>query len=59
VSNLVKLVGPHGSIAFATPEKAARLKSIQGYKEYQEPSESASEDVSEPKKPTRGRPKKA
>lgn len=55
---LVKLIGVHGTVVFATPEKAERLKSIQGYVEYQEPSESVSEDVSEPVKPKRGRPKK-
>jgi hypothetical protein len=59
VSELVKLVGPHGSIAFATREKAERLKTVNGYKEYQEPAESGSEEVSEPKKATRGRPRKA
>ena len=55
---MVKLIGVHGTVVFATPEKAERLKRIQGYVEYQEPSESPSEDVSEPVKPKRGRPKK-
>jgi len=45
VSNLIKLIGPHGIVAFATPEKAERLMTIQGY---QRAPESASEDVSEP-----------
>lgn len=58
MSNLIKLVGPHGTIAFATPEKAERLKRIQGYKEYQDPAVSVSEAVSEPEKPRRGRPRK-
>ncbi len=59
MSNLIKLIGPHGTVAFATPEKAERLKTIQGY---QEVSESAPEAVSEPVKTIpakRGRPKRA
>lgn len=55
MSNLIKLLGPHGSVVFATREKADRLKAIQGYKEV---SKDAPEEVSEPKKATRGRPKK-
>lgn len=55
MSNLIKLIGPHGIVAFATPEKAERLMTIQGY---QRAPESASEAVSEPVTPKRGRPKK-
>jgi hypothetical protein len=55
VSNLVKLIGVHGTVVFATPEKAQRLQTMQGYRVVDE---SASEEVSEPVTPRRGRPKK-
>lgn len=56
MSNLIKLIGIHGTTVFATPEKAERLMRIQGYRKVEE---SAPEVVSEPKKATRGRPRKA
>jgi hypothetical protein len=56
---LIKLIGFHGSVVFATPEKAERLIAIQGY---QVAPESAPEAVSEPATATparkAGRPKK-
>ena len=55
MDNLIKLIGPHGTVAFATPEKAQRLKAIQGYVEAPE---GASEVISEPVKPKRGRAKR-
>lgn len=55
MSALVKLIGVHGTVVFATPEKAERLRTMQGY---QVVDESASEEVSEPVTPKRGRPKK-
>lgn len=55
MSDLVKLVGPHGVTAFATAEKADRLVRLQGYKRADE---AAPEAVSDPVKPKRGRPKK-
>lgn len=55
MSNLVKLIGVHGTVVFATPEKAQRLQTMQGYRVVDE---SASEEVSEPVTPKRGRPKK-
>ena len=56
MSNLIKLIGPHGIVAFATPEKAERLMTIQGY---QRAPESAPEAVSEPVKATPGRKPRA
>lgn len=63
MSNLIKLIGIHGTTVFATPEKAERLMRIQGYRKVDE---SAPEAVSEAptvpvevKKATRGRPRKA
>jgi hypothetical protein len=54
VSNLVKLVSPNGvTTVYVTPEKAERLKTIQGYQEYQEPVVGPLAVVSEPVKPTR------
>lgn len=62
MSNLVKLIGIHGTVVFATPEKAQRLQTMQGYRVADE---SPAEDVSEAststpevKKAPRGRPKK-
>lgn len=52
MAELIKLIGFHGSVAFATPEKAERLIAMQGYRRA---SESPSEDVSEPVKATPGR----
>lgn len=52
---LVKLVGIHGTIVFATPEKAERLMRLQGYQVFEE---SAPEATTELVKAKRGRPKK-
>jgi hypothetical protein len=54
MSNLIKLVAPNGiTTVFVTPEKAERLKTIQGYQEYREPVVGPLAAVSEPAKPTR------
>lgn len=55
---LIKLIGVHGTVVFATPEKAERLQRVQGYRLFDE---SPVEVVSEPVKPAPrkpGRPKK-
>lgn len=56
---LIKLIGVHGTVVFATPEKAERLIAIQGYQvAHEQPVEAVSEPVKTTPARRPGRPKR-